>query len=255
MGGSGGGGAQDAGSNQSGAGQSGWAPIGAGFVEPPTSEWTFETFEDDCGLVLNGDAACVNGGLRLTEPIVEQAGSAFLPDPITLETRSSFRTQFRFHVDTGEGDGLILIIHNDAAGAMAIGGWGEDLGFGADMGEMGLVPSVGMEVDTYLNEYDIDNNHIAINVFGRVNAPESVATVPFSLKSPDPRYVWIDYEGWQHRIKMYISDTPIRPEEPLVQATIDLAGLLGGQAYFGFGAATGGAVDTHVIEAWALQVY
>ncbi|KAJ0021085.1 hypothetical protein Pint_32756 [Pistacia integerrima] len=155
-----------------------------------------------------------NGLLQLTNTSERQAGHAFYPFPIKFNTSSpeslSFSTNFVFaivpeSVNIG-GHGIAFVISPSM-----------DFSQATETSYLGLFnPTndgrfsnhiLAVEVDTVESPefYDIDGNHVGIDVNGLVSNETATATYysneegnnkSLVLMSGDPIQVWIDYDGW-----------------------------------------------------------
>ncbi|MBI5631874.1 MAG: carboxypeptidase regulatory-like domain-containing protein [Nitrospirae bacterium] len=196
---------------------------------------------------INGTAAETGGVLRLTTAGGGQAGSAFIDTPFMLDAHSSFSTFFQFRISGGNGsggaDGLAFILHNSPAGIDALGATGGGLGY------MGIPNSFAVEFDTWTNSgySDPNSNHIGIDVSGSVTSLATYSAPP-DLNSGSPLYAWIDYNGITHLLEVYISNTSVKPDSPVISQVIDIYSFVGSQAYAGFSAGTGGLANVHDIE-------
>lgn len=99
---------------------------------------------------------------RLTEEIDYSSGSIWYKNPISLLESFSIRLSIMVGCQDAAGaDGMVFAF---TPKANRVGFRGEGIGFS------GLVPSVGIEIDTWLNEHlnDPVEDHIAIMLNGRV---------------------------------------------------------------------------------------
>ena len=215
---------------------------------------TFNDFSDLSEFTLNGSAATIgnpvlfNGRqvLRLTDTYW-QAGSAFLTNPITLDSDGSFSTFFRFQITNSAGfqggaDGLVFVVQsmaNDALGTV-----------GGGLGYAGISPSLGIEFDTYDNPPDPDGNHIAINLDGSVNSV-SHYNVPTSMNNGNVWHAWVDHNGATALLEVRLSETSLRPGDAQLSCTLDLPSILGtSNVFVGFTSATGEDTGDHDILSW-----
>ena len=120
------------------------------------------------------------------------------------------------------------------------------------MGYAGISNSVAIEFDTYAyGRTDISDNHISILRNGAVTgAALSPINAPFDLNGGRILTAWIDYDGTQNALSVYLSNTNIKPVNALLSYDIDLFSILGSQAYLGFSAGTGGLNNNHDILNW-----
>ena len=187
-------------------------------------EVTFTNFSDTSLLQLNGSAtvATTTDGqvLQLTPATRDQAGSAFLKNPVSLGNRASFSTFFSFRLSRGGGlvdvdgvrgaDGIVFVVQTLANNVGSSGG---------GLGYMNISNSVGIEFDTWYNAGDPafdpqlppgqhnpngttgDGNHVAINFNGNLVDP-LYAHVTDPLNNGNVWYAWIDYKGVTENLEL-----------------------------------------------------
>jgi hypothetical protein len=129
-----------------------------------------------CQVATNGNAAEVPAGentpslLRITPALVNQTGSAWYVS--TQPFASGFDTQFQFQLNGGSGaDGIAFVMQTAGLSAIGFtGGNGGAMGYGDDDLDQsptsGIAGSVAFEFDTYMNTWDPDANHVAIQSCG-----------------------------------------------------------------------------------------
>ena len=219
-------------------------------VQPETFTENFSTFAGASGLTLNGNAVISGSALRLAANVGNQAGSAYLSNPVAIGPNSSINTRFVFRVHgTADGaDGLTFVIQGNSAGAMGA--------MGAGLGYDGIGRSVAVEVDNYAGAGDPNANHLGILSDGSVSSHLATFIPGWDLENAASHTIWIEYDGPANQFRVYAAQGVVsqRPAVPVMTATIDLPALVGGQAWFGFTAATGGAFNNHDIENWDLTM-
>jgi glucose/arabinose dehydrogenase len=220
--------------------------IGGGFG------FTFDNFNSTSGLQFNGSASVAAGALLLTDAVSSQAGSVFYNEAMTLDEGTSFSAALAVQMTGGQGtngaDGMAFIIQNTPAGAAALGSAGGGLGYG------GIGPaSIAIELDTYQNAFDPNSNNVSLLLGGDGAAPIVTALAPIDLNGGAVVYVWVEYDGASNLLEVFVSGTPTKPATPLISQTIDLAGVLGNQAYFGVSAATGGLANEQRVLSWSVE--
>ncbi|MEM9825440.1 MAG: PQQ-dependent sugar dehydrogenase [Planctomycetota bacterium] len=203
----------------------------------------------DLGLSFNGEAETVSGELQLTGQDNNTAGSSFFETPINLAGDASFRSSFAFRIDGGSGgaDGLAFVIQNDPRGPAAVGDSGGGLGLD------GIENAVAVEWDTYENPFDPSANHVSILQNTTDNAL-ATAEAPLDLNSGSPVFAWVDYNGDSDVLAVYVSDQDVQPEIALLKTTVDLAAVVGPEAWFGLSAGTGGLTNRHRVLQWSLDL-
>ncbi|KAJ0021079.1 hypothetical protein Pint_32751 [Pistacia integerrima] len=213
-----------------------------------------------------------NGLLQLTNTSERQTGHAFYPFPFKFNTSSpeslSFSTNFVFAIvpesvnNGGHGIAFVISPSMNFTGAVA----------GAYLGLFNLKSNgqptnhiLAIEVDTVKSPefYDIDGNHVGIDVNGLVSNESATATYysneegknkSLVLMSGDPIQVWIDYDVAEKLLNVTLS--PIRnakPERPLLSTPLNLSEVLLDSMYVGFSAATGTITSDHYILGWSFN--
>ncbi len=208
---------------------------------------SFPDFSDVSALQLNGDALQAGSVLRLAPEAGSQVGSAFYSTPVAIDGDTSFSTSFSFriHGSNAGADGLVFLLQDE--GLFALGTAGTGMGYG------GVTPSVGVQIDTYANPGEPNDNHVAVMTSGSTTHVD-IFSPAFDLNDGATHYMWIDYDAATDTLRVYVSQSSlVKPASP-VMTTHDLASLLGSQAYLGFSAATGGLDDNHDVESWDFSV-
>lgn len=217
-------------------------------VQPQTFSRNFANFTGASGLTMNGNSAITETALRLTPNLANQVGSAFLSNPVAIGGDSSINTRwvFRTHGTADGADGLAFIIQGNASTSLGVGGGG--------LGYDGVSRSIAIEIDNYQGPGDANANHIGILSNGNVAAHLATFTPAWDLEDGQSHTVWAEYDGPANELRVYVAQGNVaqRPASPAMTASIDLAALVGGQAWFGFAAGTGGLSNNHDIESWSL---
>ncbi|WP_088889424.1 DUF4347 domain-containing protein [Leptolyngbya ohadii] len=224
------------------------------------ANFAFTTFGGATGLQLNGSSALAGTALQLTPDAPFRAGSAYYATPLAITGSTSFQTQFQFRIsDSGTatdpgGDGFTFVLQNSAAGAAAVGAPGGNVGYDNSDGGAPVGRSLAIEFDTAGNAWDPNDNHIAVlrDGNGRVALATAAAGLP-DLNSGSLINAWIDYSGSSDRLNVYLSTAATRPTTPTLSYTVDLAAVVGSQAFVGFTAGTGLFSNAHAITSWSLS--
>ena len=207
----------------------------------------YSDFSDVSQLQLNGNATQAGDALRLTPAERGQRGSSFYQQALIVDADTSFSSEFQFQLSGGTNgaDGFIFMLQNDESELSALGRSGARLGYN------GVSQSLAIEFDSYLNrQFDSDGNHVSILTDGNYRTPLATATAPLDLNSGEVLNAWVDYDGELDLLEVYLSNTVDKPETSLLSYNIDLAEVVGEQAFLGFSAATGGGVNNHDILDW-----
>ncbi len=141
------------------------------------------------------------------------------------------------------------MIQNSPAGPSAqnIGPYAGGLNYNA------LPNSIGIELDTFKNVYEKYADEITITVNGVMVTPVATTASPFDLNNGQSYNVWVDYDGENNMLSVFISDTNDKPQDAVLTANLELDQIVGDQAYFGFAAATGTAFNNTYIESLNVQ--
>ncbi|XP_076933838.1 putative L-type lectin-domain containing receptor kinase S.5 [Bidens hawaiensis] len=123
---------------------------------------------------------------------------------------------------------------------------------------------VAVELDTVKQDYDIDDNHIGLNIHSvRSVASKSLTPLNITLAPSTPvfHHVWIRYDGVQKMIRVYIADqaqppspTPPLPETPIIEHELDLRKTVSQESFFGFAASTGDFYELNCVLQWNITV-
>ena len=214
----------------------------------PQTAIDFTDFTDISDLTLNGNATQGgNDALRLTPALDLQGGSAFFNDAIAIVANTSFTSTFEFRLSEGQGtdgaDGFTFVIQNNSANALG--------GRAGGLGYSGIGNSIAVEFDTFFNTgIDPSDNHVSILQDGNVLTALAASTTPLDLNSGDVLTAWVDYNGLTDQLEVFLADSDLKPDTPLVSTTVNLTAVVGASGFVGFSAGTGGLVNAHDIESW-----
>jgi hypothetical protein len=228
-------------------------PVTAAPAAAARTGWVvrYADFRDTSALTLNGSAEVAETAgqrpvLRLTSGARDQAGSVWAKTK--LRPTASFRTTFELAMTggAGHGDGLAFVLQSD--GRRVLGGLGGSIGYG------GLSHSVAVELDTYANPTDVDDNHVAIVTGGRADEPQDAVPAPTPLFGQSLR-VRISYDATAQVMKVWLRPlTPGALESRVLTRDINLKSTLGDKRFWiGFTAGTGESVSTQEIHNWTVK--
>jgi hypothetical protein len=226
---------------------------------PAARALTFDycNFSNVSTLTLNGNAAQLTNTLELTANQMNQAGSAFRTAAVAWTTTTSFHTYFTFEMSPGAAgaDGISFILQNSLAGAAALGHTGGALGYGSDTGTGinvgGIGTSVEVEFDTYQNTWDTNANHVGIMENGANETHLATGTPAFTMANGGTLHAWIDYVAATTTLSVYVAQTATKPATALVSlGTVNVATVVGAQAFLGFTGGTGGSTNLQQIFEW-----
>lgn len=201
---------------------------------------------DLCGqFVFNGSARRIDttGCYQLTGTDNFESGSIWHTDKIDLTQSFQVVAQvFLGCLDENGADGLVFGFQPVST---SIGQAGEGIGF------QGVVPSIGLELDTYqnFNLEDPSFDHIALIANGNLDHRQSlvppVALAPDSANVEDCRYhhLQVNWDAERFNLKVYFDCRLV------IDFTQDLVRtiFIQPEVFWGFTAATGGSVNIHGI--------
>jgi hypothetical protein len=206
--------------------------------------------------LLGAATVTTDNRLRLTPAIDGQTGAAWYAAEKQF-VGGAFSTTFQFQLDdffdspSGGSDGFTFAIHNEVPSFL--GGGGSSLAYNR------LSASLVVEFDTFANAGlgDPSGSHISVHTNGTGNNSTHES---FSLGSFNTNPILDD--GAVHTAKLdyqpgVLSIYLDNLTTPVLTVSVDLAeklGLVGGQAWVGFTAATGGGWETHDILNWNFDV-
>jgi hypothetical protein len=218
-------------------------------------------------LTLSGAATVVNTSdgnvLRLSKAVAWSVGGGFTSSSIPFQTGAdAFSTFFQFRITNPGGvapaDGIVFVLRSSTkplGSAGAAGGYANLVSTAT-----GIPDSIGIEFDTFKNDWDINNNHVSILTGGAEK--ETAAQTPYGvancispvnvkgcLANGHLWSVWIDYDGVALHVALADNSTA-RPAD-LINYPISLVPILAGNtAYVGFTSATGSGWENHDIVNW-----
>jgi hypothetical protein len=250
-----------------------------------------------CQVVGNGDATLSSGYLQLTTSTGNQFGSAWAVTPQTVV--NGFTTTFVFQFtnpSSPPADGIAFVIQNSGLGAIGYtGGNGGAIGYGDDDANAypntGIPSSLAIEFDSYLNGWDPDADHVAVQSCGTayntshhnqscsvtggsevnstlgITAAGALAASGVTITDGNPHTVTIQYTPGTpcnasnskdtNNLCIYIDQENVTPPVPALTVSVNLSMLLklgtGGTAYVGFTGATGGDWETQDILSWSFS--
>ena len=209
-------------------------------------EYTFSEFDAN-SFVFNG-TAIGDEILQLTTKSEWQSGSAWYKEqiPITASADIDFYTVFQISAsEEGGADGLTVGFQSNPTGKNALGLGGGRLGY------HGISDSLAIELDTFKNSWDLDDNHGALIVNGDPKDPLlNGGNLSFDLDRVEKVHLWLEYSGTNDLLEVFLNNADKKPENPYLTTELQIEDYLGSEAYFGFTAATGSKFSEHsVLEA------
>ncbi|KAK1679717.1 hypothetical protein QYE76_040565 [Lolium multiflorum] len=214
----------------------------------------------------------------LTNGSLQMKGQAFHPSPLPFRAEAngtgtvrSFSTTFVFAIFgqfanlSSHGLAFFATTSREVLSAALPGqflGLLHDINGGGNRSDR----IFAVELDTLLNAdlRDINSNHVGVNVNSLISLEATNAgyyddgTGMFqnlNLISRKAMQVWVDYDGMATVITVTMAPLGMaRPKKPLLQATVDLSGVLQSTAYVGFSSATGVMSTRHFVVGWSFAL-
>ncbi|PSR11146.1 MAG: hypothetical protein C7N36_18045, partial [Bacteroidetes bacterium] len=195
-------------------------------------------------LVTNGAAArdgCTDCYI-ITPDAGNVAGTAWTTTKLIADLNQTFRLTLSVNLGTtdgGGGDGMTFALQNTNNTFLGSNG--------TPMAVNGLAPSFGVEFDTYQStgSFDPPEDHISFWAAGNVTAPlqppVQASALSTNIEDGQPHTVILEWDPLANLFSVQF-DGSLRDVY-----SGDIRTLLGGatEAYFGFGAGTGGATNEH----------
>ncbi|XP_062114597.1 seed lectin subunit I-like [Humulus lupulus] len=196
---------------------------------PPNSTTTHPTAKDKIGRVL------------YRQPVVAW--------PAMISTTFTVRIS-PFPNSSVSGDGIAFVFAQDNKPSPPRS-FGSYLGLLDRSTQGGVIQQLAVELDTYMNEFDIDGNHMGIVTTSIINPviEKSLNSTGIELKSGRDIKVKIDYDGLDEILSVYVGYS----ENPLVSffnRSITISDKVPRSVYVGFTASTGTLPETHQILDW-----
>ncbi|KAL3838802.1 hypothetical protein ACJIZ3_023393 [Penstemon smallii] len=186
------------------------------------------------------------------------------------EIISSFNTSFLINIlglrNETPGEGLAFVIVPDLN--LPVNSSNQFLGLtnsstdGSPANEL-----VAVEIDTFKQDFDPDDNHVGINV----NSIRSIITeslTPHNITIAtilDAKFFnfWIDYDGVDKKIEVYVTEqsdqngpTPPKPRSSILSTELNLRDYVNQYSYFGFSASTGRDTrELNCVFRWNLTIH
>ncbi len=202
-------------------------------------------------LSVNCDAQQVNGVLQLTQPVGDQRGAAFFT---TKYPADDFIADFdvRFDEPSAPGaDGLVFAMIRGTDPALC-GGAGGALGFWESDAGGAVMSGHGIVFDTYQNAGEPSHNWCgAIDTNRRPSGAFNGVDVPEEFTGNGTFHVQVTGKAGTLTVRMGNFGIGMAERQILTYAIPNYSAE---DLFFGFTAATGGAVARHIVDNFVLQV-
>ncbi|XP_075488080.1 putative L-type lectin-domain containing receptor kinase S.5 [Primulina tabacum] len=243
----------------------------------PFDESYYEIFEVEKPATISNEALQVTLDTASSEimNLTHQSGRVFFKEPfklwdgdINVKVVGSFNSSFLINIyrpkNATPGEGLAFVIAPDLN--LPERSSGEFLGLtnsSTDGNPNNKI--VAVEIDTFKQDFDIDDNHIGINlhsvrsVINTSLTPYNITIAPIGARFYN---VWVDYDGVGKVMEVYISEqesktgsTPPKPGSPILSYNLNLRDHVRQYSYFGFSASTGDDIQLNCVLRWNLTVH
>ncbi|MEO0637389.1 MAG: hypothetical protein AAFY73_12150 [Pseudomonadota bacterium] len=196
-----------------------------------------------------------------------QKGWAWVEGKFDLNQRQDIRLQLYFGTRNGNGaDGIAFSIHNDLGGENATGQAGESLGvafhpqapgngLGPNNEDNIVAPAIVVEFDTWRNAFDPPEDHTAVFTIGNKERNYTLQNGYLDHRRDNelmPLKKLPNLEDGKFHYARFIWDPEINKliyffdGEKIGEVDFDLIDFLGSdEAWMGFSASTGGAINEH----------
>ncbi|KAM0004141.1 putative non-specific serine/threonine protein kinase [Helianthus debilis subsp. tardiflorus] len=213
------------------------------------SELTFQNYArvSQDALQVTPDTSNNNAAFDLRN----QSGRVMFSQPFKL-----------FPINGTSGEGLAFLIAPTIA--VPDNSYGQYLGLINQTLENEASDVLAIELDTVKQPYDIDNNHIGLNInsiVSVVSTPLTPLNISLASKTPSFHNVWIRYNGNEKVIRVYIAEqpgktspTPPMPQTPVIEHPLNLRKAVSSESYIGFAASTGTLEELNCVLKWNIVV-
>ncbi|CAM6098960.1 unnamed protein product [Calypogeia fissa] len=163
---------------------------------------------------------------------------------LATQRSAAFSTWFTIDVRNDEswnGEGMTFVI---SASNSSIGLQEGYLGIFDASFSTSSFKSIVVEFDSFLNAgfpvNDINNNHVSFD-FNNITAIATVDASPVVIDDLDTKYAWVDYSDETQQLEVRLSYSPIRPDSPIMNYTVNLFDYVEEYMWVGFSSSSGGA--------------
>ncbi|KAJ0897352.1 putative protein kinase RLK-Pelle-L-LEC family [Helianthus annuus] len=243
-------------------------------IHPTLSQSFIYTTFNPTNLTTNGNATITTTGiLQLTNVSSHTIGHALYPHPIRFKTPHtnttlSFSTAFVFSIVPRYrklgGHGLAFTIsptkHFIGAQPSQYLGLVNVTTNGNSSNHL-----FAIEFDTVQDfEFsDINDNHVGVNInhMKSVNSTKAgffvdgnVTKQDLCLHSGKKIQAWVDYDGENHQVDVYLSLFSNKPRKPIMSVFVDLTPVFQEFMYVGFSSSTGVLASSHYVFGWSFNM-
>ncbi|KAI7734744.1 hypothetical protein M8C21_002997 [Ambrosia artemisiifolia] len=245
---------------------------------------TYHTFDKTLESLANSELAFQNyarvsqdalqvtpdtGNVNAVFDLRNQSGRIMFKQPFKLwdkDSIASFNTSFLVNIFPNNGtpgEGLAFLIAPTVT--IPDNSYGPYLGLtNQTLDNQTTNGVVAVELDTVKQTFDVDDNHIGLNIHSiRSVVSKSLTPLNITLATETPSFhnIWIRYNGTEKVIRVYIADqptktspTPPMPKTPIIEYELDLSKTVSRESYIGFAASTGTLIELNCVLQWNITV-
>ncbi|XP_056174622.1 L-type lectin-domain containing receptor kinase IX.1-like [Syzygium oleosum] len=239
-------------------------------LEP--ANFFFASFTGSCAgeeLICMGSASMQDGYLNITPELEElgnsspnttnKVGRVLYSRPV-VAWPAMISTTFTVRIttlpnSTVSGDGMAFLFAQDNSSSPP-NSYGSFMGILDESTQGGVVRQLAVELDTYMNEFDPDGNHVGIDTTSTISpvAAQSLNSTGVDLKSGRDIRVRIDYDGYKHKLQIsvaYSGNSLIS----VLNHSIRMLETVPSLVYVGFSGSTGPLPESHQVINWAFSSF
>ncbi|XP_010048215.2 probable L-type lectin-domain containing receptor kinase S.5 [Eucalyptus grandis] len=156
---------------------------------------------------------------------------------------------------TVSGDGMAFLFAQDNSPSPP-NSTGSYMGILDRSTQGGVVRQLAVELDTYMNEFDIDGNHIGIDTTSTTNSvvAQSLKSTGVNLRSGRDITVEIEYDGYKNEFQILIAYSG-NSLTSVLNYSIKMSETVPRLVYVGFSGGTGPLPESHQVINWAFSSF
>ncbi|KAK3437084.1 hypothetical protein EUGRSUZ_C01754 [Eucalyptus grandis] len=186
------------------------------------------------------------GRVLYSQPVV--AWPAMISTTFTIRITPSLNS-------TVSGDGMAFLFAQDKSPSPP-NSTGSYMGILDRSTQGGVVRQLAVEMDTYMNEFDIDGNHVGIDTMSTTNSAvnQSLKSTGVNLRSGRDIMVEIEYDGYKNEFQISIAYSG-NSLTSVLNYSIKMSETVPRLVYVGFSGGTGPLPESHKVINWAFSSF
>ncbi|KAF8023318.1 hypothetical protein BT93_F0733 [Corymbia citriodora subsp. variegata] len=199
------------------------------------------------------------GNSSLASMPTNQVGRVLYSQPV-VAWPAMISTEFTVRItplpnSNASGDGMAFLFAQDNSSSPP-NSYGSYMGILDRSTQGGVVRQLAVELDTYMNEFDRDGNHVGIDTTSTTDSVyvQSLNTTGVNLTSGRDIRVGIKYDGYKHILQIsvaYSGNSLIS----VLKHSIKMSETVPRLVYVGFSAGTGPLPESHQVLNWAFSSF